>query len=232
MQNPIYIKKGTGPNLIVLHGWLQNKESWGQTAEELPKYFTCWFLDFPQFGNNTSSLHNKGPLGYSEWLDEFIDKNKIKSCFVVGHSFGGRVAAISATHNRSIKKLILYCSPVVSRSTNRTKLTGIARKAGIKNIPFVSNLFRSDDYKNTTNENREIFLKSVNFELKDYLSRINIPTLIMAGEKDTEVSVEVGQAAHRIIKDSEFYVFPSCGHFVHLEKPLLFGAKVKDFLLK
>lgn len=232
MADSIYIKEGSGPNLVLLHGWLQNKESWGQITDELSKSFTCWFLDLPSFGTNTSPLADKNPLGYSKWLDDFISKNKIKSCFVIGHSFGGRVAAISATHNKAIKKLVLYCVPILRKDTKKAKLIKIATSVGIKNIPFASNLLRSEDYKNTTSENREIFLKAVNFELNDYLGEIKIPTLILAGEKDTEVSLEVSQAAHKIIKGSELYVFPNCSHFVHLEKPLFFCAKVKDFLLK
>lgn len=217
---------------MLLHGWLQNKKSWGQIAEELPKSFTCWFLDLPAFGENNLILQDKSPLGYAQWLDNFISKNRIHNCFVLGHSFGGRIAAISATRNKEIKKLVLCCAPIVKNDTPITKIISILGKLGIKNIPFVSDVFRSDDYKNTTSVNRKIFLEAVGFDLKNYLPKIKIPTLILAGEKDPEVPMSVSESANKTIKGSEFYVFPNSGHFVHLEKPLLFEAKVKAFLLE
>ncbi len=232
MGSTDYYKKGNGPHLILLHGWQQNRDSWGQAAADLTKYFTCWFLDLPAFGENNTVLADKSPLGYSQWLNDFISRKKLKNTFVVGHSFGGRIAVISTCRNKAIKKLVLYSAPVLKNETKINKTIGIFKKAGIKNVPLVSDLLRSEDYRNTNSLTREIFLEAVNFDLKNYLKEIKIPTLILAGENDTEVPLGVCKETHEIIKNSDLYIFPNCGHFAHLEKPVLFAAKMKNFLLK
>lgn len=192
--------------------------------------FTCWFIDLPGFGQNAEKLTDKSPEGYADWVNKFATTNKIGKFSVLGHSFGGRVAAILAADNKSVQNAILYCSPLLKLKSKKGKLVSMGSKMGFKNIPLVSDLLRSADYKNTTPENREVFLEAVNFDLSSFLKKIHKPTLILAAERDHEVPLLVAQKAHAEILDSTLYVFPNASHFPHLENPYLFCSVVKKFL--
>lgn len=215
--------------MVFLHGWEQNKEGWGQIVDILSKDFTCWAVDLPYFGQNNITLEDKTPLGYAEWVNAFLQENKITKAYILGHSFGGRIAIICANNNRNIKKVVLYGTPAF-RSGNKNLTTRLMAKTRIRNVPLLSNMFRSSDYKNTTNVNREIFLKAVNFNLTPYIKKIKQPTLILWGQKDEEISVSVANKLNASIKNSALYVIPNGTHFVHIEKPLLFASVVKKFL--
>lgn len=232
MTKNIYSKIGKGPNLIFLHGWGQNKESWGKVGEILSKKFTCWIVDLPGFGQNSKILTDQSPIGYARWVDEFTSTNKIHSFNVVGHSFGGRIAAILAADNKRVEKAVLYCAPLLKHSTNRIRLASLASKLGLKNVPYLSEFLRSDDYKKTDQANREVFLQAVNFDLTQCLKKISKPTLILAGERDSEVPLSIAQGAHLGIKNSGLYIFPNASHFPHLENPYLFCSVIQRFLEK
>lgn len=222
-------KIGKGPHLLFLHGWGQSKDNWGQASDLLSKNFTCWLVDLPGFGTNTTVLNDQSPQGYAKWVNDFAAANIAGNFYLLGHSFGGRIAIICATQNKSVKKLILYATPAYVQKTKKSKVISIIKKLGLKSSA-ISSLLRSQDYKNTTEANREIFLKAVNFNLNQYISKIAIPTLILAAQNDSEVSYEVAEKLNKDVKGSNLYCFPNTSHFAHLEKPLLFTAKIEEFL--
>ncbi len=55
--------------------------------------------------------------------------------------------------------------------------------------------------------------------LKEDVSDINVPVLIIWGEQDTWVPVSKGDYLHRSIEESEYHIIEDCGHLPMLEKP-------------
>jgi len=214
--------------LVLLHGWEQNKEGWGQIIDILSKDFTCWTLDLPYFGQNDTTLKDKTPLGYAEWVNAFLLANKITKAYLLGHSFGGRVAIICAGDNKSVEKIIVYGTPAYR--SNKGTISSVIRKLGIKNIPVISDKLRSSDYKNADGVKKEIFTKTVDFDLSPFIKRVRKRTLLIWGEKDKEAKIDVARRLKATITNSELYIIPNADHFAHLEKPLLFSAVVKKFL--
>lgn len=229
MEPTAYFNKvGSGPNLIFLHGWEQNKEAWGRIVDILSKDFTCWTVDLPYFGQNNIALADKTPLGYAKWLKAFLLKNRITKAYLLGHSFGGRIAIICAGNNKSIKKIVVYGTPVYR--SNKGILSSVVKRLGIKNVPMISDRLRSPDYKSVAGVKKEIFIKAVNFDLLPFIKRVNKKTLLIWGEKDKEAGMDVAQKLKKAIANSELYIIPNAGHFAHLEKPTLFAATVRNFL--
>ena len=67
-------------------------------------------------------------------------------------------------------------------------------------------------------------------DLRDVLPRINIPTLVLCGEKDLRSPLSVGQALHASIPKSRLVVIPDVGHLPDMEAPQRFNAEVRSFL--
>jgi pimeloyl-ACP methyl ester carboxylesterase len=59
----------------------------------------------------------------------------------------------------------------------------------------------------------------------------SIPFLIVWGERDPIVPADHGRAAHRLVANSRLEIFPTAGHFPHLDDPLRFVRVLGDFIL-
>jgi pimeloyl-ACP methyl ester carboxylesterase len=57
-----------------------------------------------------------------------------------------------------------------------------------------------------------------------------IPFLIVWGERDPIIPVAHARAAHRLVPGSRLEVFPTAGHFPHLDDPLRFVRLLTDFI--
>ncbi len=63
------------------------------------------------------------------------------------------------------------------------------------------------------------------------LSRLDMPTLLLAGLEDQKYS-EIARRMDALCKRAEVEIVPGAGHTVHLEQPEAFGQSVLDFLRK
>jgi pimeloyl-ACP methyl ester carboxylesterase len=57
-----------------------------------------------------------------------------------------------------------------------------------------------------------------------------IPFLIVWGERDPIIPADHGRAAHRLVAGSRLEVFPTAGHFPHLDDPLRFVRVLQNFI--
>lgn len=97
---------GSGPDLVMIHGWGLNRAIWQGVAERLANHYTLHLVDLPGFGSNngwqgaldlntiTQAVINSVPGGAS-WL---------------GWSLGGMVALNAAAEGADISRLILTAS--------------------------------------------------------------------------------------------------------------------------
>lgn len=63
----------------------------------------------------------------------------------------------------------------------------------------------------------EAFHASVSHTVADYVADLNLPALIIAGERDTIAPLTHQLALHHRIPDSQLHIFPGVGHLVHYE---------------
>lgn len=67
------------------------------------------------------------------------------------------------------------------------------------------------------------------FDLEDALSRLTVPTLIVAGDEDWPCLVP-DIFLKRVIPSAALFVMPNTGHAVNLEEPELFNQMLEKFL--
>ncbi|MGE5187095.1 MAG: alpha/beta fold hydrolase, partial [Acidobacteriota bacterium] len=66
----------------------------------------------------------------------------------------------------------------------------------------------------------------------DVLPTIDVPTLIVAGDRDELTPVAVAERMQRAIRGSELVVFPGHTHLVQVEQPAAVHAAIDRFLSK
>jgi len=58
-----------------------------------------------------------------------------------------------------------------------------------------------------------------NYDIRDRIYEIKVPTLIIVGEKDTATPFKMSQDLNRGIKGSKLQIIPDSKHMVMIDKP-------------
>jgi pimeloyl-ACP methyl ester carboxylesterase len=69
-------------------------------------------------------------------------------------------------------------------------------------------------------------------DLRDVLPRVDVPTLLLSGDRDVRSPVEVSEAIHRAIPGSSLVILPGVGHLSSVEGADQFNREVRSFLGK
>lgn len=220
--------------IIFLHGWERSKHDWDRIISMFGDEYICTAIDFPGFGENKSFDRSWGVAEYADWLKGEI-KGK-ENIILVGHSFGGRVAGyLASAYLPNISGLVLFASPSIYRPNVEIKLkSGMARF--LKSVLPVFlldklNTFKPVDLQNADKTGkRDIFKRVVTFDQTEFLKKINIPTLIIWGDRDAQTSYKIGEEMNKLIKDSKLQIVEGGTHDLHLENPTLFYGILRKYV--
>jgi pimeloyl-ACP methyl ester carboxylesterase len=67
-------------------------------------------------------------------------------------------------------------------------------------------------------------------DLRDVLPRIDVPTLLLYGEKDVRAPKQVWEPLHSGIRRSRLVLIPGVGHMIDIEAAEHFNTEVRAFL--
>jgi pimeloyl-ACP methyl ester carboxylesterase len=212
--------------LLILPGWKRSVNEWIPVAKSLANKYKVILLDLPGFGITAMPKSTFGVFEYADFVQKFLGKLKIDKCIVLGHSFGGRLAIVLASESGTVKKLVLVDSGGIEQKSLYAKLMQILRKilapfflilpVSVKNK--IGSVIGSVDYK-TSGEMRKIFVKIVNQNLRIYLPKIKIPTVIIWGDKDNQLPVSETKIFKQEIVGSKVRIIWGAGHDPHIQKP-------------
>jgi len=235
---------GSGPAILILHGWGGSSTSWIRVSKILAnRGYKVFVPDFPGFGKSKTPLESWDVSDYVEWLADFVKSQNLDKFFILGHSFGGRVAIkFVIKYPEKIKALILCNSGGIKHKPSfKTRI--IFQLSHIGNIIFspspltrfkdgAQNIFylflRHRDYVKANGVMRESIKKVIEEDLQPYLSEIKLKTLIIWGEKDKMVPIKDAHIFKENISNSQLEVLLQNGHSPHLETP----KKLVEIILK
>lgn len=222
-----YKKIGHGKEIIFLHGWGSNKETFDKVCNHIKDDFTCYQIDLPGFGESKID-HAFSLDDYTNMLREFILEQNIENPIILGHSFGGRIA-IHYASIYDVKKLILVDSAGV-RKFNLKVFLKIRFYKLLKKLKIKNNL-GSIDYKNSSDELKGTMNKIVPIDLRKKMKMINSETLILWGEDDSVTKLSEGRIISKLIKNSILITIPKSKHFPYIENYRFFMLVLNSFLV-
>ena len=92
-QTPIhYSSTGAGEPLILIHGFLENKNMWATLQGELSKNYRVLAVDLPGHGETEAIGYIHTMEDYAEILLALIQFENLQKVSLIGHSMGGYVA--------------------------------------------------------------------------------------------------------------------------------------------
>ena len=68
------------------------------------------------------------------------------------------------------------------------------------------------------------------YDIRDRVSQIKIPTLIIVGEKDKATPVEMSKYLNREIKGSKLRIIPDTSHMVMVDKSKELNEIIEEFI--
>src|SRR5690349_2696481 len=108
-----YVTAGSGPPLLLLHGYPETHIMWRKVAPQLAKKFTVVAADLRGYGDSSKPAGGGDHAAYSKRamaLDhvEVMESLGFQKFSVVGHDRGGRVAhRMALDHPDSVQKLVV-----------------------------------------------------------------------------------------------------------------------------
>jgi len=214
---------------VFLHGWQSSAQAWSGIMERLStKGVRLVAIDLPGFGGSPLPKTAWGVGEYAEMVRAFSQKLGIHRIILVGHSFGGRVAIkLSATVPDLVSKLVLVDAAGIKNENLLNKLMVLAAKTvkPLFALPVLRN-YKSTAYKAIgavdyaeAGPLKDIFIKTINEDLTEFLPKIHAPTLLVWGAKDMETPLAFGELMNRLIPNSKLVVLTDAGHFSFIDQP-------------
>src|SRR5258708_9327855 len=229
--NIVYQESGNEniQTLLLLHGWGQSHSFWKDIINRYASQYHIYALDLPGFGLSQEPPTTWSLQEYANFIHKF-NALHISTPIVIGHSFGGRIAAIYASQYPT-KKLVLYSNGGLHQKSLKHTLykyvfVNFTRHI-IPNYIYVSHtrIFKPKNYYNkifvnTARSKRVLDIYSQpSPNLKQFLEKIKTDTLIVSGKRDYIVEPSMGKRLHEIIRNSELLEVPNATHFAHIETP-------------
>jgi len=247
-----YERAGAGPPLVLLHGYVgDGPTTWRRQVEGLCDEFTVVAWDAPGVGGSSDPPESFGMAGYADCLAGFVDRLALEKPHVAGLSFGGALALELYRRHPTIPMTLILASAYAGwggslpADVAERRLRQALVLADLSPDAFVSALLPTMFSEATPPESVDAFGASMlafhpaGFramarasaeDLRDVLPRINVPTLLVYGDKDVRAPLSVAEDLKAAISGSTLVVLPDAGHACNIEAPEEFNRTVRNFL--
>ena len=248
-----YRRAGDGPALVLLHGGPTDSREWRHQLAGLSDEFTVVAWDMPGCGRSSDPPESFRIPDYVRTLVCCLQALRVERPHVLGLSFGSGLALeLYRAHPEIPRSLILASAyagwagslppevveqrkqgllqriehpDVWVREWLRTLLTDSASPELVGEVSAIL-----ADYH--PGAQRALLLHSgfAEQDLRDVLPRINVPTLLLYGDKDVRSPLTVAQEMHASIPRSKLVIIPGAPHLCDMEDPDRFNVEVRGFL--
>jgi non-heme chloroperoxidase len=246
-----YVEQGdaTGVPVLMLHGVTDSWRSFEPVLPHLPDDIRA--ISVTQRG------HGEAPKPESGYLIEdlagdvvdLMNELGIARAIIVGHSMGSWVARqIAIDHPERVLGLVLAGSFAGSMSADPEFAAVADEMAALRDpvpeevardfqlstlagpiAPDLLDMFVSESLKVPAHVWGAAFKGFTTLDTADALARVNVPALLVWGERDAYIPREVQDELLETLPDARLEVYEGVGHALHWEQPERFASDVAAF---
>lgn len=251
-----YIDQGTGPPVVLLHGFATWGYLWSAVAPALANNFRVLIPDLPGYGfSDKSDRFDRSIAAQAEVIDQWMQKIGVSQAHFVGHDIGGGVALRMAiqlpTRVQSMCLLDAVCYdnwpqqellqlgvPDAYNTSHSGSIVDELR--GVMNLRLVR---AGEEWTEallapySTEIGRLAIIRgavSLNTnqtqEIANLLSTLHVPTLLLWGEDNSFVSVRWATRLAWTIPGARLVTISDAGHFMMLDQPEAVARHLLVFL--
>ncbi len=238
--------------ILFLHGFPFDRRMWFTQQKFFSNLYDFHSIDLLGAGSNQKeTMFTLEEM--CESVEDYIQTHQLQSPILAGLSMGGYVTLrILERNNLKFSGIILMDTRSLPDS-NQSKLKRTAtiqkiRRSGIQEFlkEFLENAISSNSIQKNphlrdqlieigTSQNSDGLISQLlamqgRTDTSDVLPQIQIPTLLLCGEKDQITPVTEMEQIAKQIPHSQMSVVPESGHFSPLENPDFVNSTILKFL--
>jgi pimeloyl-ACP methyl ester carboxylesterase len=246
-------REGRGPPLLLLHGFVGDGiATWRDQLDTLSDAFTVIAWDAPGAGRSSAVPTSFRLPEYADCLAGFVSELKLTRPHVAGLSFGGALTLELFRRHRALPRTLILAGGYAgwagsfAPSVVQQRLRSSLQASNLSATEFVGallpSMFSADAPPdrvaafgaNMAEFDREGFrvmaTALAEADLRDVLPQIDVPTLLLYGDRDARVPRDVTDALQAAIPQSRLVLLPGVGHVSSVEAPDRFSAELRSFI--
>ena len=251
MDNLYYREQGTGPTVILIHGFPLNHQVWNDFAEKLSDSYQVVTPDLPGFGKSPLPDGGFSVDDVAQTVRQWIRDRQYSRPVIVGHSLGGYITlALAALERELLSGMCLFHSTALADSEekiqSRNKVLEFIEKQGVQAFTsnFVGQLY-ADPQHSSIPKVKAIAVQAPKETVagytramrdrkdrRDVLRTFPNPILFLAGEKDQGIPPDTILQQAALCQRGEAVILPEVGHMGMFESEGPCLKKITKFLEK
>ena len=227
-----YHVAGEGRPVVLVHGLAGSTRWWGRNVGPLAECCRVYTVDLIGFGGSRSGRRfvlDEAATVLAEWMDHL----GLPCATFVGHSMGGLVVThLALQHPERVERLVLVDAaafPIALRPLARLPSLVLAlRHLPLSLLPTII----ADTLRAGLRTLWTALAALRRHTLERELAKVQAPTLVVWGERDTVVPLDNGRRLAATLPDARLVTLPGVGHNAMWEGAADFNRVVLDFLEK
>lgn len=248
-----YAKTGSGPALVLLHGFTQDSRVWRTQLEGLSDRFTVIAWDAPGTGASQDPPETFGIGDWADCLAGVLDAAGAPRANILGLSWGGLLAQeFYRKYPERVRSLLLVDTYAGWRGSLPSpvpdqRLAACRRDAALPPAEFVPKylpgMFGPGVSPPTRDELARIMADThpagfvsmakalAEGDTRELLPTIHVPTILIWGDADQRAPMSIAHQLRDAIPGAKLTVLAGVGHVSNMERPAEFNQIVRDFCL-
>ena len=251
--NLVYADHGTGPCVVLVHGYLERGQVWDPFMELFPDGYRFIVPDLPGHGASESwgKIHTMDQL--ADAIRAILDEEGIEKVYLAGHSMGGYVTMAFADlfPERLFAYALVHSTPFADTEEKRENrdreislvLCGKKRQIVLVNIPKSFARENLEKMSDEVERARKIALESPDQGIIALLNGMKarpdrttvlqnpeLPLLLIGGMKDNYIPVEVFEKLVTLAPHAMVLRLEHSGHMGFVEEPQLVVKAFMEFM--
>jgi pimeloyl-ACP methyl ester carboxylesterase len=217
-----YLKAGSGPPVVMLHGGASDCRDWIETMQALQHSYTLYAPDIVGYGKSDSSRREFYLSDFVDFIRGFVRELGVDSQHVlVGHSIGGRICLEIALRQPDLVRRLVLIDTV-----GFGKLARWGLSLGAIIWGFREALGKTQPYPRFRKRDGE----DKDWICLNELSSLRVPTLLVWNSRDPYYPVSGALRARELIPEVRLEIFRGYGHAPHVKKRERFNRLLLEYL--
>lgn len=222
--------------VMLLHGSPGSSRDFRRLGPLLAQRFRVVAPDLPGFGRSTRKVPDYSIHAHAHYVRALLDELGLERAHLVGFSMGGGVALHLADDAPERVRSVVLLSAIglqefellgqydLNHAVHGIQLAGLwLLSEAFPHFGWLDGSFFGLEYARN-------FYDSDQRPLEGILATLDMPLLVIHGERDVLVPAAAAREHHRRVPQSELLVFPDGDHFMVFTRPGDLAGPLRDFL--
>lgn len=249
-QTVSYLKAGSGPALVIIHGLGGHKEDFAAVIKMLSAHYSVYAPDMLGFGGSSRTAPSIGPNAQAAMVKGLLDHENVKSAYIAGNSAGGWAAATFAQNYPTMVKKLALIDPAGLKVT----LSGpppvnfapnsVGEMHALIAVTIASPFAQTPEFAEkalagfkASGEAASLGKLFADFQapgntdkvLDAILPNVKAPTLVVWGAKDGLFPVALADIVVAQVPTAKKVVIADASHFSQIDDPAALAKALSEF---